>query len=122
MKCNLLVLVVVLAVVLPGCGSGGPKLRAITIAPNAADTTSSPQGQISFAATGMMSNNTTRALGSSNGLVWGSSNTTLGTINSNEVATCLTPGSVTITATAPDNLNKGSNAPAVSATATLSCS
>ena len=122
MKYNSLTLVVFLAAMLAGCGSGGPKVHAVTIAPNPAGSTSSPQGQISFAATGMMSNNTTRALTSSNGLLWGSSNTTIATINSDGVATCLAPGTVTITATAPDNLNKGSNAPAVSGTATLNCS
>lgn len=114
--------VIFLAAMLPACGGGGPKLQTITIAPTTASATSSPQGQVAFAATGAMSNKTTRALTSSNGLIWASSNTTVATINSSGVATCLATGSVTITATAPNNLNKGSNAPAVSSTATLNCS
>lgn len=122
MKYHLLALVFLLAAMLPACGGGGPKLRTISIAPNPGASTSSPQGQVAFAASGNMSNNTTRALSSSNGLIWASSNTTIATINSSGVATCLATGTVTITATAPNNLSKGSNAPAVSGTATLNCS
>lgn len=122
MKLKSLVLIVSLAGLLSGCGSSSPKLRAITLAPNPAGSTSTPQGQVAFSATGSMTNNTTRALTSSNGLVWATSNAAVATINSSGVATCLTAGSVTITATAPNNLNKGSSAPAVSGTAALSCS
>lgn len=122
MKFKSLVLIVSLAGLLSACGSSSPKLRAITLAPNPAGSSSVPQGQVAFTATGSMSNNTTRALTSSNGLIWATSNTAIATINSNGVATCLTAGTVTVTATAPNNLNKGSNAPAVSGTAKLTCS
>jgi hypothetical protein len=122
MKIKSLVLIFSLAGLLSGCGSSGPKLRAITLAPNPAGSTSTPQGQVAFTATGSMTNNTTRALTSSNGLIWATSNTAIASIASNGVATCLTAGSVTITATAPSNLSKGSSAPAVSGTAKLTCS
>lgn len=122
MKFKSLVLIVSLAGMLSGCGSSSPKLRAITIAPNPAGTASVPQGQVAFTATGSMSNNTTRALNASNGLIWATSNAAIATINSSGIARCLTPGTVTITATAPSNLSKGSSAPAVSGTAKLTCS
>jgi uncharacterized protein YjdB len=121
MKYKVAALTILLVGILAGCGSS-PKLRSISITPNPAASTSSPQGQVSFSETGSMSNNSTRALTSSNGLLWASSNSAVATINSSGVPTCLSSGSVTITATAPDNLNKGSSAPAVSGSSTLSCS
>jgi uncharacterized protein YjdB len=119
-KYHNLALTILIAVISLNCGSG-PKLETITVVPSSATATSSPQGQVAFAATGTLSNKTARGLTTSDGLIWASSNTTVATINSNGTATCLAPGTVTITATAPQNLSKGSNAPAVSGTATLNC-
>jgi hypothetical protein len=115
------VLLILMAALFPSCGSSSPTLRSITVSPNPASATSL-QSTVSFSAMGTMSNNSTRSLSSNNGLVWGSSNPTVATIASSGVATCLSSGSITITATAPDNINKGSSAAAVSGTATLSCS
>lgn len=120
MKYNAPALVVLVALTCLSCGSSS-KLERITIAPPTATTTSSPHGQVAFAATGELSNHTTRALTPSEGLTWASSDTTIATINTNGIATCLAPGFVTITATAPQNLHRGSNAPAVSGTAILTC-
>jgi uncharacterized protein YjdB len=120
MKYYKLVLTVLVAFTFFNCGSG-PKLESITVVPSSATVTSSPQTQVAFAATGTLSNNTARGLTTSDGLIWATSNNTIATINSNGTATCLAPGTVTITATAPQNMSKGSNAPAVSGTATLNC-
>ena len=120
MKYNNLALTALVAATFVNCGSG-PKLETINIVPSSATAASSPQSQVPFAATGTLSNNTARGLTTSDGLIWASSNNTVATINSNGTATCLAAGTVTITATAPQNLSKGSNAPAVSGTATLNC-
>jgi uncharacterized protein YjdB len=120
-KYNSLALAVVIAITSLNCGGGGPKLERITVAPSSATATSSPQSQVAFAATGALSNDTTRALAPGDGLIWASSNTAVATINTNGTATCLAPGTVTITATAPQNLSKGSTGTAVSGTATLTC-
>jgi uncharacterized protein YjdB len=123
MKCKSLALALaaLIAATYLGCGGSSTKLQTILIAPPSATTTSSPHGQVAFAATGVLSNHSTRALTPKDGLIWASSDTTVATISTDGMATCLAPGSVTITATAPQNLRKGSSAPAVSGTATLAC-
>lgn len=109
-----------------GCGAGHANLTSITVSPATATTTSSPQGQVGYTATGHFANNTSRELSQVDGLSWKTS-TTAASIGSTGEATCVAPGTVTVTATAPVNLqitvNNGvdNTASNVSGTATLVC-
>jgi len=110
-----------------GCGAGHPTITKITVSPSNATATSTPQGQVGFTATGTFSNNQSRALNVSDGLTWQSSNINMVSIDSLGKATCKAPGTVTITASAPANLQftvgSGINntSATVSGTATLNC-
>src|SRR5215469_14302269 len=96
------------ALVLIGCGAGHPNLTSITVTPQSATTTSNPQGQVGYTAMGNFSNHTSRELSQVDGLSWKTSLTSSGmvaaTIGSTGEATCSAPGTVTITASAPENL------------------
>ena len=126
MKCSQFVLLGLVTLVLTGCGAGHPNLSSITVTPQTATTTSSPQGQVGYTAMGHFSDNTSRELSQVDGLSWKTS-TSAASIGSTGEATCLVPGRVTITATAPENLqitvNNGvqNTAPSISGTATLDC-
>jgi len=115
-----------LASVLMGCGAGHPNLVSITVSPAMASTTSDPRGQVGYTATGNFSNNTSRQLSQVDGLSWKTS-TTAASIGPNGEATCMASGAVTITASAPENLqitvNNGvqNTATTVTGTATLTC-
>lgn len=114
-----------------GCGAGHANLTSITVSPQTATTTSSPQGQVGYTATGHFANGKSRELSQVDGLSWKTSPTTSGTvaatIGSTGEATCSAPGTVTITATAPENLqltvNNGvqNTSSSVSGTAKLVC-
>jgi hypothetical protein len=93
---------------LVGCGAGHANLTSITVSPQSATTTSSPQGQVGYTATGNFQNGKSRELSQVDGLSWKTSPTSTGTvaatIGSTGEATCSAPGSVTVTASAPQNL------------------
>jgi len=116
-----------IAVLLIACGAGHPKLTSIAVSPSSATASSSPQGQVGFMATGTFTDHTSRELQLADGLTWKSSNTVVATIDDTGEATCLSPGSVTITATAPADLqitvSNGvqNTSPKVSGNAMLSC-
>ena len=117
--------VLVLAVGLVGCGAGHANLKSITVSPQSA-TASSNQGQVGYTATGNFANGKSRELSQVDGLSWKTS-TVAATIGSTGEATCSAPGTVTITASAPENLqftiNNGiqNTSASVSGTASLTC-
>ena len=125
------VLAVLVAMVVIGCGAGHPNLTSITVTPQSATTASNPQGQVGYTAMGNFSNHTSRELSQVDGLSWKTSPTMTGTvaatIGSTGEATCSAPGTVTVTASAPQNLsftvNNGiqNTSMTVSGTATLTC-
>ena len=125
------VVAVLVAMVVIGCGAGHPNLTSITVTPQSATTTSNPQGQVGYTAMGNFSNHTSRELSQVDGLSWKTSPTMTGsvaaTIGSTGEATCSAPGTVTVTASAPQNLsftvNNGvmNTSMTVSGTAMLTC-
>jgi uncharacterized protein YjdB len=60
---------------------------------------------VQFTATATFDNQSSRELTIADGLTWTTSNSNIATINNNGSATCVAPGAVTITATAPSELN-----------------
>jgi hypothetical protein len=112
-----------------GCGAGHANLTSITVSPQSATTTSSPQGQVGYTATGNFQNGKSRELSQVDGLSWKTSQTSTGTvaatIGATGEVTCSAPG--TITASAPQNLqftvNNGvqNTSMTVSGTAQLTC-
>ena len=120
-------LLLMVAAVLVACGAGHPRLTSIAVSPSSATASSSPQGEVGFTATGTFTDHTSRELHLADGLEWKSSNTVVATIDDTGEATCVSPGSVTITATAPADLqitvSNGvqNTSPKVSGTATLNC-
>jgi hypothetical protein len=126
-----LFLVVAAVVVLVGCGAGHANLTSITVSPQSATTTSNPQGQVGYTANGNFANGKSRELSQVDGLSWKTSLTSTGTvaatIGSTGEATCSTTGTVSVTASAPQNLqftvNNGvqNTSATVSGTATLIC-
>jgi hypothetical protein len=131
MKYVQLVWAALAALALVGCGAGHANLTSITVSPQSATTTSNPQGQVGYTAMGNFSNHTSRELSQVDGLSWQTSPTMSGTvaatIGSTGEATCSAPGTVTVTASAPENLqvtvNNGvqNTSPTVTGTATLIC-
>lgn len=116
---------------LVGCGAGHANLTSITVSPQSATATSTPQGQVGYTATGHFANGKSRELSQVDGLTWKTSPTSSGTvaatIGSTGEATCSAPGTITITASAPENLsvtvNNGiqNTSTTVSGTASLTC-
>ena len=125
------VLALLVATVGIACGAGHANLTSITVSPQSATTTSSPQGQVGYTATGNFANGKSRKLSQVDGLSWKTSQTSTGTvaatIGSTGEVTCSAPGTVTITASAPQNLsftlNNGvhNTSMTVSGSATLTC-
>ena len=109
------------------CGAGHPNIQSIQVNPQQAQA-SSPRGEVGFTAMGIFSNNDSRELTAADGAKWVTSNNLISTIDSNTgQATCIAPGTVTVTVTAPSNLtftvNNSINntSQKVSGTATLVC-
>ncbi len=106
MKQALFILVAVTLLI--GCGAGHSNLTSITVSPQSATTTSSPQGQVGYTATGNFQNGKSREMSQVDGLSWKTSPTSTGgvaaTIGATGEVTCSAPGTVTITASAPQNL------------------
>src|SRR5438128_10344020 len=78
MKHLLFLVVAVLALV--GCGAGHANLTSITVSPQSATTTSSPQGQVGYTATGNFQNGKSRELSQVDGLSWKTSRMSTGTV------------------------------------------
>jgi methionine-rich copper-binding protein CopC len=120
------VAVLFIAAFLTGCGAGHPNLKSISVSP---DTANSALNQnVVFTANGIFTDNSSRNLTLADGLSWKTSNNAIATINGNTgSATCVAPGTVTVTATAPVNLqitvNNGvsNTSTNVSGTGTLNC-
>lgn len=119
MKTVIVALVTFAAAILLGCGAGRPNLKSISVSPTTASAALS--GIVVFTATGDFTNNSSRALTAADGLSWSISNNAIATITDNTgSATCVAPGSITVTATAPRNVSN--TATNVTASATLNCS
>jgi len=127
MKYLLLPSLLITAALLVACGAGHPRLTSIAVSPSSATASTSLQGQVGFTATGTFTDRSSRELHLADGLEWKSSNTVVATIDDTGEATCVSPGSATITATAPADLqitvSNGvqNTSPKVSGTATLNC-
>ncbi|HET7439969.1 MAG TPA: hypothetical protein VFJ47_01610 [Terriglobales bacterium] len=127
MKHFLLLSLLLLPALLLGCGAGHPRITSIVVSPATAQTPVSANQTVSYTATAHFSNNTSRQLTVADGLTWATSSNTIAGINSDGTATCIAPGSVTITATAPSQLvvmvgsGISTNSPKVSGTASLNC-
>jgi hypothetical protein len=63
---------------LVGCGAGHANLTSVTVSPQSATTTSNPQGQLGYTATGHFANGKSRELSQVDGLSWKTSPTTTG--------------------------------------------
>jgi hypothetical protein len=100
--------VLMAALILIGCGAGHANLTSITVSPQSATTTSSPQGQVGYTAMGNFQNGKSRELSQVDGLSWKTSPTSTGTvaatIGSTGEVICSAPGTVNITASPPQNL------------------
>src|SRR5206468_8591194 len=68
------------ALILVGCGAGHANLTSITVSPQSATTTSSPQVQLAYTATGNFQNGNSRELSQVDGLSWKTSPTSTGTV------------------------------------------
>lgn len=126
MKTLIAVAIFSLSAMILGCGAGHANLQSISVSPETAND--DVNQNVVFTAKGTFANNTSRNLTVADGLSWKSSNTAIATIGSNSgSANCVTAGTVTITATAPQNLqitvNNGisNTSTNVTGTATLNC-
>lgn len=114
------------ALIFIGCGAGHPNLTSIAVSPSTATVSSASHEQVGYVAQGHFSDGSARALSQADGLSWKTS-TTAATIGSTGKATCFSPGTVTVTASAPENLqltvNNGVNntSATVTGTAQLVC-
>ena len=124
---RILTSIVLTAALVIGCGAGHPTIKSITVTPASATAPTSSQGQVGFSASGTFTNNQSRLLTVGDGLSWSSSNVAVVSISSLGLATCLLPGTVTITASAPANLQitvgtgVNNTASKISGTGTLTC-
>jgi hypothetical protein len=125
MKAYIVALFTVLAATL-GCGAFHPNLKSISVSPNTANVALNED--VVFTATGNFVNNSSRDLTLADGLSWSTSNNAVARINGDTgSATCVAPGSVTVIAKAPENLqitvNNGisDTSTNVTGTATLNC-
>ena len=107
------------AALLIGCGAGHLKIVSITVTPTIGGAPIIPPTDVEFTATATFDNQSSGELTDADGLAWTTSNSTIATIDSDGSATCIAPGAVTITATAPSELNNTSIN--VSGTAQLTC-
>lgn len=126
MKTLVAVSILCVSAMLAGCGAGHPNLQSISVSPETANTTLNQN--VVFTAKGIFTNNSSRNLTLADGLSWKTSNSAVATINGNTgSATCVAAGSVTVVATAPENLqitvNNGisNTSTNVSGSATLNC-
>ncbi len=119
--------VLALCAVSVGCGAGHPTIASITVSPGTATAPINPPTDVQFTATATFDNNSSRELTVADGLTWTTSSSTIATISTGGSATCLAVGQVTVTATAPSQLNLTINnginntSQNVAGTAQLSC-
>src|SRR5207245_9989384 len=103
-----LLFLVAAVVALVGCGAGHANLTSITVSPQSATTTSNPQGQVGYTATGNFANGKSRELSQVDGLSWKTSPTSTGTvadtIGSTGEASYYATGDVSVTASSNDNI------------------
>ena len=92
-----------LALVLVGCGAGHPNLTSIAVSPQTATAQSATHGTVGYTAKGTFTDHSSRELSQVDGLSWATS-TNAASVGSTGEATCLAPGTVTVTASAPVNL------------------
>jgi hypothetical protein len=128
MKYSILLLLAAAGIM--GCGAGHANITSITVSPQTA-TAASVNGQVGYTATGNFANGKSRELSQADGLSWKTSPTSTGavaaTIGSTGESTCSASGTVTVTASAPQNLqftiSNGiqNTSTTVSGTATLTC-
>jgi hypothetical protein len=118
MKSLQLILPSCLAFILIGCGAGHPNLTSISVSPSTATADSATHEQVGYEAQGHFTNGTSRALSQVDGLSWKTS-TTAASIGSTGAATCLGPGTVTVTASAPQNLQLTVNNGVTNTSATI---
>jgi hypothetical protein len=86
------------------CGGSSNTIKSVQVSPQDAQG-NAPNGTVGFTANGTFENGQSRLLTSQDGLAWSSSNIVIATINpATGQATCLTDGTVTITAGAPSDL------------------
>ncbi len=86
------------------CGGSSNTIKSVQVSPQNAQG-NAPDGTVGFTADGTFESGQSRLLTSQDGLAWSSSNTTIATINpATGQATCLTDGTVTITAGVPSDL------------------
>ena len=117
-----LLLVVALMV---ACGAGHANLKSINVTP--ASAVAHVNGTLGFTAMGIFTDNSSRTLTPADGLSWRSSNPTVASIDDAGLATCNSTGQVTVTASAPMNLqltvNNGisNTAQTIRGTGTLNC-
>ena len=127
MKYFLVALLLLISAMLVACGAGHARLSSIAVSPSSATASSSPRGLVGFGATGSFMDHTSRELHVADGLEWKSSNQVVATIDATGEATCVAPGSTTITATAPADLqitvSNGvqNTSPKISGNAILNC-
>ena len=109
------------------CGAGHPTITKITVSPQTATSPISPPSDVQYTATATFTNNNSRDLTVADGLTWSTSDNNVASISDNGSATCKAIGQVTITATAPADLNLTVNnginntSPDVTGTAQLNC-
>jgi len=118
MKSLQLILPSCLAFILIGCGAGHPNLTSISVSPSTATADSATHEQVGYEAQGHFTNGSSRALSQVDGLSWKTSTTTA-SIGSTGAATCLGPGTVTVTASAPQNLQLTVNNGVTNTSATI---
>ncbi len=103
MKRLRIILLSCVALIFVGCGAGHANLTSIAVSPTTATAASANHEQVGYTAKGMFSDGSSRELSQVDGLSWKTS-TTAASIGSTGEATCLGPGTVTVTASAPQNL------------------
>ena len=78
MKYLSIILVLLCWTAVIACGAGHANLTSVTVSPESATTTSSPQGQVGYTATGHFANGKSRELSQVDGLSWKTSQTSTG--------------------------------------------
>jgi hypothetical protein len=113
-----LALMIVVFFMTIGCGAGHPNLTSISVSPATATVQSANHGQVGYIAKAQFSDGSSRDLSQADGLSWKTS-MTAATIGSTGKATCVGPGTVMVTASAPQNLQLTVNIGVTNTSATV---
>src|SRR3981081_4354522 len=100
MKPSHLIFLCCLALIFVGLGAGPPTLTSIAVSPQTATAQSATHGTVGYTAKGTFSAHSSRELSQVDGLTWATS-TSAASVGSTGEGTCLAPGTVTVTASAP---------------------